>query len=77
MVSDLVCDPLWLPRARVTASVLTMTVTPLPSCAVATAPTAASAEEGQQQHPSWLYAGLLAGSLTDRTETSQDPTRSS
>ncbi len=54
------------------ATVRDMTDTSLPTCTVAPGPVARSAREWQQQHPTWLYAGLLAGTVADRTSTSHE-----
>ena len=49
-----------------------MAVTALPSCTVAPTPAARSAREWQEQHPTWLCAGLITGAVADRTFTSRE-----
>lgn len=39
---------------------------------MAPTPAARSAREWQQQHPTWLYAGLITGAVADRTSTSRE-----
>jgi len=44
----------------------------VPSTPSTVSSVARSAREWQQQHPTWLYAGLLAGTVADRTSTSHE-----
>lgn len=45
----------------------------LPACEIASLPAVETGEEWQQQHATWVYQGLLAGTILDYGEHTSDP----